>query len=1509
MNEDDGEDMMLNFATTPAGGDAPGSKKRKESSKARYVRQHKKQKPASGASAPKAYGAAASQHATPGAVGGRAGGAGESRPPGSGAGRAKKGATWNAGQPEKLIAGRVSQRAPVLSSNFPSAGAGGVSKLLVNGSTAATGAASVPPSSAYGGGGGAGVAGKAGPGPGGKEEAQGEVHTAPSAPLGPPAGAPGAPKGALGKRGAGAEVGAAAGEAAGAAAAGGGGGHKGVGRGGPHLTQGKVARPGARVPGEHLTQGKTAGSGAKVPGEHLTGAKREGDEDVAGDGKKSDGEGKGRGKGGGRDSTRAEPLSKEAAARVFAAETFGELGLSSQLALHIEGHLGFKSPTHIQKAAIPPLLARQDVRRTSPLRPPPLLLSPALALSLVPHAAGTCRCPTLWAPPALAVSIDIVAHGILGVAGKLVARFVWLVPGHVMGGENKAKEKARLRKGVTILVATPGRLLDHLRSTASFRTDNLEWLVLDEADRLLDLGFEKDIHEILALLDSRKRAAPPPPRSGGPAALTQQRGQAGGAGSGAAPAAGPKRPRQTVLLSATLGTRVEQLAHVSLNEPITVGHAYLANLKQLAARTAVKKKEEEDDEKGQQVGEQGQGEADRCRDGAAAAPGGTGRGGSGGGEKGSGEGQVDSEDDGPLFAQALRALGSDDNVDDNELPPRGGLLPAKTPGGQHRRLGGEEEGGGEEAEWEEQEEQEMVTRGGHAGGLSEAYRIPSQLSQSYIKGKLALSIFLIISQYFSLLLIIFIPCRLRLVALATLLRHLALSRPKFKAVVFFSTCDSVEFHHLALSAFSTDSYYDPKSKSTAPRGATAGDRHASSLLSPAPASATAAGGATSSMTSLSDQFAHFSQSRLSSTKDKKKANEKKREMGLSEGRGKKGGGEGSSGEDEEREEGGGGGGGEHEGREEGEEGEEDEGVDGREGAEGDGELGEGGRATVREEKKRAKEREEEKKQKESEKEVAARYVKCPLFKLHGNLAQRERGAAFFAFREATSGVLLCTDVAARGLDFPSVTCIVQYDPPGEAADYVHRVGRTARLGQRGEAVLFLQPAEGDYLAELHAHSVRPLEAPLEQLFDQIPIARRLKKGERQAPEAPENHFGAASLQVRLEALVAQQDNLRQLATDGFRSFVRAYAAHKGPLKRIFHPKRLHFGHVAKSFALTDAPSLLGQSSTKQALKLQKMELAKKYARKKHRVTILVATPGRLLDHLRSTASFRTDNLEWLVLDEADRLLDLGFEKDIHEILALLDSRKRAAPPPPRSGGPAALTQQRGQAGGAGSGAAPAAGPKRPRQTVLLSATLGTRVEQLAHVSLNEPITVGHAYLANLKQLAARTAVKKKEEEDDEKGQQVGEQGQGEADRCRDGAAAAPGGTGRGGSGGGEKGSGEGQVDSEDDGPLFAQALRALGSDDNVDDNELPPRGGLLPAKTPGGQHRRLGGEEEGGGEEAEWEEQEEQEMVTRGGHAGGLSEAYRIPSQLSQSYIKGKLALSIFLIISQYFSLLLIIFS
>ena len=72
----------------------------------------------------------------------------------------------------------------------------------------------------------------------------------------------------------------------------------------------------------------------------------------------------------------------------------------------------------------------------------------------------------------------------------------WIVPGLLTGGSTKNHEKQRLRKGCPILVSTPGRLLDHLQNTASLDVGKCRWLVLDEADRLLEMGFELSLIHI-----------------------------------------------------------------------------------------------------------------------------------------------------------------------------------------------------------------------------------------------------------------------------------------------------------------------------------------------------------------------------------------------------------------------------------------------------------------------------------------------------------------------------------------------------------------------------------------------------------------------------------------------------------------------------------------------------------------------------------------------------------------------------------------------------------------------------------------------------------------------------------------------------------------------------------------------------------------------------------------------------------------------------------------------------
>lgn len=73
--------------------------------------------------------------------------------------------------------------------------------------------------------------------------------------------------------------------------------------------------------------------------------------------------------------------------------------------------------------------------------------------------------------------------------------------------------------------------------------------------------------------------------------------------------------------------------------------------------------------------------------------------------------------------------------------------------------------------------------------------------------------------------------------------------------------------------------------------------------------------------------------------------------------------------------------------------------------------------------------------------------------------------------QASTGILLCTDVAARGLDIPAVDWIIQYDPPDDPKEYIHRVGRTARgHSGKGRALLMLLPEELTFLKFLRVRS-------------------------------------------------------------------------------------------------------------------------------------------------------------------------------------------------------------------------------------------------------------------------------------------------------------------------------------------------------------------------------------------------------------------------------------------------------
>ena len=88
-----------------------------------------------------------------------------------------------------------------------------------------------------------------------------------------------------------------------------------------------------------------------------------------------------------------------------------------------------------------------------------------------------------------------------------------------------------------------------------------------------------------------------------------------------------------------------------------------------------------------------------------------------------------------------------------------------------------------------------------------------------------------------------------------------------------------------------------------------------------------------------------------------------------------------------------------------------------------------------------------------------RAMEVPVVSMHGDMTQQARERALHRFEEGHIGVLVATDVAARGLDLQLITLVINYDPPKDDKGYVHRVGRTARAGRAGTSITFVTPEQ------------------------------------------------------------------------------------------------------------------------------------------------------------------------------------------------------------------------------------------------------------------------------------------------------------------------------------------------------------------------------------------------------------------------------------------------------------------
>lgn len=246
------------------------------------------------------------------------------------------------------------------------------------------------------------------------------------------------------------------------------------------------------------------------------------------------------------------PLSEEAS-------NFHALGLSRRIAQHLSSKLEMKAPTSIQKNTIPQLVSGDDDaflqaqtgsgKTLAYLLP---IVQRVIALSRNDDGSTTGaninRNSGLFAI-ILAPTRELCKQ-ISVVLEKLLRCCPWIVSTTVMGGESKHSEKARIRKGCNILVATPGRLTDHLENTKILDVGTVRWLILDEGDRMMEMGFEQDLKQIVTAI----REEPLKEKNKDGVLLTK---------------AMPKR-RVTVLCSATMKANVNRLGEISLQDAVLI---------------------------------------------------------------------------------------------------------------------------------------------------------------------------------------------------------------------------------------------------------------------------------------------------------------------------------------------------------------------------------------------------------------------------------------------------------------------------------------------------------------------------------------------------------------------------------------------------------------------------------------------------------------------------------------------------------------------------------------------------------------------------------------------------------------------------------------------------------------------------------------------------------------------------------------------------------------------------
>ncbi|CRK94489.1 CLUMA_CG007995, isoform A [Clunio marinus] len=172
-----------------------------------------------------------------------------------------------------------------------------------------------------------------------------------------------------------------------------------------------------------------------------------------------------------------------------------------------------------------------------------------------------------------------------------------------------------------------------------------------------------------------------------------------------------------------------------------------------------------------------------------------------------------------------------------------------------------------------------------------------------------------------------------------------------------------------------------------------------------------------------------------------------------------------------------------------------------------------------------------------------------ILSIHGKM-KKKRGEILKKFREFANVFLLCTDVMARGVDINELDWVIQWDPPSNASAFVHRVGRTARQGSEGNALIMLLPTEAAY----------------------VEFLTKNQKVTMEKVEVDESWSGNLSfVNSKIHKLQQSDKNIFDKATTAFVSHVKAYSKHDCSL--LLRVKDLDLGKVATSYGLLRLPKM------------------------------------------------------------------------------------------------------------------------------------------------------------------------------------------------------------------------------------------------------------------------------------------------------------------------------------------------